>query len=344
MGIGRRIMPEDVDNVNNSIKYINTESNTEHVKEEKSKSINAKSVDDSEFIPEEPIYNFDDVILPTSIKDKILEVADYAANSRLVFETWGLNKRYKQSNRIGINLYGPPGTGKTMAAHAIANYLGRKIIAVNYADIESKYVGETPKNIRRAFEAAKKSNSILFFDEADAILSKRVTNMSNATDVSVNQTRSVMLMIMNNYQDFILFATNFIENFDPAFMRRISTHIEFKLPDYEGRKKILQHYILSSMPNDIDVDKISKEYDGVSGSDISNAILMAAFKAARLKSPLVTNDYVEEKLKEIVESKKANKGVKKTPVTEAQVAKDVKKYGKEILANPNDADSLLSKY
>ena len=94
-----------------------------------------------EFYPEEPKYSFDEIILPQSVKDKILDVA-------------------------------------------------------NYADIESKYVGETPKNIRKAFEAAAATNSILFFDEADAILSKRVTNMSSATDVSVNQTRSVMLMVI----------------------------------------------------------------------------------------------------------------------------------------------------
>ena len=67
----------------------------------------------------------------------------------------------------------------------------------------------------------------MFFDEADAILSKRVTNMTQAVDVSVNQTRSVMLMLMNEFQDFIIFATNFIENFDPAFMRRISVHVKF---------------------------------------------------------------------------------------------------------------------
>lgn len=334
MGIGRRIMPDD----NRSDLSFNENARIDN------KTKESMTIDDSEFVPEEAIYTFDDVILPNSVKDKILEVADYAANSKLVFETWGLNKRYKQSNRIGINLYGPPGTGKTMAAHAIANYLGRKILAINYADIESKYVGETPKNIRRAFEAAKRSKSILFFDEADAILSKRVTNMSNATDVSVNQTRSVMLMIMNSYQDFILFATNFIENFDPAFMRRISTHIEFKLPDYDGRKKIWQHYILPSMPNNINIEKLSNDYSGISGSDISNAILMAAFKAARVKSMLVTNEFVEEKLKEILQSKNANKGVKRTHVTEDQVANDVKKYGKEILANPNDAEYLLSKY
>lgn len=148
--------------------------------------------------------------MPSNVKEQILDVADYAHNSKVVFEDWGLEFTHKYSKRMGINLYGPSGTGKTMAAHAIANYLGRKILIVNYADLESKYVGETPKNIRKAFQTAKDTHSVIFFDEADAILSRRVTNMSNATDVSVNQTRSVMLMLLNDYQDFIIFATNFI--------------------------------------------------------------------------------------------------------------------------------------
>ena len=262
-----------------------------------------------EFHPEEPRYSFDEIILPQAVLDKILDVANYAENSKKVFEDWGLQTVYKQSRRIGINLYGAPGTGKTMAAHAIAKHLGRKILAVNYADIESKYVGETPKNIRKAFEAAAATNSILFFDEADAILSKRVTNMSSATDVSVNQTRSVMLMVMNDYQDFVIFATNFIENFDPVFMRRISTHIEFKLPDLDCRKKLWRHYILPTMPNNVDIDELAEKYDGISGSDIANAVLMAAFKAARQHSELVDKNLVFEAVEETLASRNANRGV-----------------------------------
>ncbi|MBQ9486543.1 MAG: ATP-binding protein, partial [Selenomonadaceae bacterium] len=208
-------------------------------------------------------------------------------------------------------------------------HLGRKILAVNYADIESKFVGETPKNIRKAFEAAKATNSILFFDEADAILSKRVTNMSSATDVSVNQTRSVMLMLMNEYQDFIIFATNFISNFDPAFMRRISTHIEFKLPDLECRKKIWQHYILPTMPNNIDIDELAEKYDGLSGSDIANAVLMAAFKAARQNLNSVDKKFVFEVVEETIASKNANQGVvvEKRIVSEEYVKERMAKRG-----------------
>lgn len=287
------------------------------------------------FVPEKPKYSLDDIILPDVVKEQILDIADYAKNSKIVFEQWGLEKTHKYSKRIGINLYGAPGTGKTMAAHAIAKYLGRKILIVNYADIESKYVGETPKNIRKVFEVAKETNSILFFDEADAILSKRVTNMTGATDVSVNQTRSVMLMIMNDYQDFIIFATNFIENFDPAFMRRISMHVKFELPDYECRRKLWKLYIPDTMPTDINIDEIAQKYDGLSGSDISNAVLMGAFKAARHHDDRVYKKYIFEMVEGILASKKANQKNNTTAIKTKVVSEE---YVKKALGRNDDLE------
>lgn len=304
--------------------------------EAKQKSPEKQTADKADiiFVPEEPKYSLEDIILPNNVKEQILDIADYARNSKIVFEQWGLEKTHKYSKRIGINLYGAPGTGKTMAAHAIAKYLGRKILIVNYADIESKYVGETPKNIRKVFEVAKETNSILFFDEADAILSKRVTNMTGATDVSVNQTRSVMLMIMNDYQDFIIFATNFIENFDPAFMRRISMHVKFELPDYECRRKLWKLYIPDTMPTDVDIDEIAQKYDGLSGSDISNAVLMGAFKAARHHDDMVYKKYIFEMVEGILDSKRANQKnnvkVEKRIVSEEYAKAQIAKNGKEV--------------
>jgi len=298
-------------------------------KSDKPKKVEEENI----FIPEEPRYSLDDIILTQATKNQILDVATYAENSQLVFEIWGFNKTHKYSKRVGINLYGAPGTGKTMAAHAIAKQLGKKILIVNYADIESKYVGETPKNIRKVFEAAKNSGSILFFDEADAILSKRVTNMTQAVDVSVNQTRSVMLMLMNEYQDFIIFATNFISNFDPAFMRRISVHVKFELPDFECRKKLWTMYIpkeFAAQFENLDIDELAGKFEGLSGSDISNAVLNAAFKAARLvpdgditnaalkakykasytNSNKLDKQILFEAVENILESKRANLGTR----------------------------------
>ena len=258
------------------------------------------------FVPEEPKWSLSDIILPQIIKDKIQNVVNYATNSNKIFEQWGFKYTHKYSNHLGINFYGLPGTGKTMAAHALCKNLGRKILVVNYADIESKYVGETPKNIRRAFEAAKASNSILFFDEADAILSKRVTNMTQAVDVSVNQTRSVMLMLMNEYEDFIIFATNFIENFDAAFMRRISMHVEIPLPDQECRKRLWRMYTPLECPNHLNFEELAKKYEGISGSDISNTTFCAALTAAQRQAGELDENLVSEELENILASKHAN--------------------------------------
>ncbi|MBR3722500.1 MAG: ATP-binding protein [Selenomonadaceae bacterium] len=319
MGIGKRISDDEP-----------LEKPSEKEETTKKKS-SAKEI---VFTPEEPKYSLEDIIIPESVKNKLLDVVEYNASSRIVFEQWGLSKTHRYSKRIGINLYGPPGTGKTMAAHAIAKYLNRKILLVNYADIESKYVGDTPKNIRRAFEAAKESNSILFFDEADAILSRRVTNMTNATDVSVNQTRSVMLMLMNEYQDFIIFATNFIENFDPAFMRRISIHVKFDLPDEDCMVKLWKMYVPREMPTDLDFEVIAQEFEGISGSDISNAVLTAAFKAARQRMSIVKKELFSEAVKDILDSKKANEKnavtVTKRHVSEEYVKEQLSKKREEI--------------
>ena len=297
MGIGRRVNDND--------------DKTNETRDDVKKSPDTKKNDsvlepEEIFVPEVPKFTFNDIILPERVREQILNAADYAENSKIVFEDWGLSETHKFSKRIGINLYGEPGTGKTMAAHAIAHHLKRKIIVVNYADIESKYVGETPKNIRKVFEAGKKTGSIIFFDEADAILSKRVTNMTQAVDVSVNQTRSVMLMLMNEYQDFIIFATNFISNFDPAFMRRISMHVKFELPDYECRVKLWKMYIPRKMPTDLKPEEIATKFEGISGSDISNAVLNGAFRAARQKLKYVPANFFFQAVEDILESKRAN--------------------------------------
>ena len=305
MGIGKRIEPD----------------RKQEVSADKPKA-KAEAKEEEVFLPEQPKYSLDEIILPSRVREEILTAADYAKNSKIVFEDWGFSKTHQYSRRIGINLYGPSGTGKTMAAHAIAKELGRNILIVNYADIESKYVGETPKNIRKVFEAAKKTNSILFFDEADAILSRRVTNMTQAVDVSVNQTRSVMLMIMNEYQDFIIFATNFIENFDPAFMRRISMHVKFELPDLACRKLLWKKYIPAELPNDLDVDELAEKYAGLSGSDIANAMLNAAFKAARQGAGAVSKTHVFEAAENIIASNSANKKEGEVTVTRRPVSEE----------------------
>ncbi len=255
-----------------------------------------------------PKYKIDDIILKKETLAKLEDALSYYENRDLLFNEWGLKERYSERENLSINLYGQPGTGKTMAAHAIADKLSLRMICVDYAEIESKYVGETSKNLSSLFQKAIAENAMIFFDEADALLSKRVTNMTSATDVSVNQTRSVLLNLLNNYQGVIVFATNFIQNFDPAFLRRIKYHIQFDLPDTEGRARLWQMYIPHQLPTDLDIAALSEKYNGISGSDISNAVFAAAVRAARNHAQMVPTAYFEEAIQSAIDVKRANTG------------------------------------
>jgi SpoVK/Ycf46/Vps4 family AAA+-type ATPase len=269
-----------------------------------------KKAEAMSFSAVEPKFTIDDLIITPATRNAILDALTIYAKRDLIFNEWGLGATHKQQNKAGINLYGAPGTGKTMAAHAIASHLGRKLLIVDYSQIESKYVGETSKNLVAMFEYAKAEGSVIFFDEADALLSKRVTDMSSSTDVSVNQTRSVLLILISDYNDIILFATNFVSNFDPAFMRRISSHVKFELPDEDNRVKLWEMYIPKEMPTDADIPKLAKDYSGVSGSDISNAVLSAALRAARNGDEKVKHEYFAEAVLMALKSKEANSGFK----------------------------------
>lgn len=163
------------------------------------------------------------------------------------------------------------------------------------------------------------------------MLSKRVTNMSSSTDVSVNQTRSVLLTLLNDFDGMVIFATNFISNYDSAFMRRIQYHIKFELPDTELRKKLWSMYIPKEMPTDVNISEIAEKYDGISGSDISNSVLKAALKAAKNNASLVRQLELEEAVGEIIKSKKANNNIddsdvkvtKTEVIPESEVPKDI---------------------
>jgi len=253
-----------------------------------------------------PKYSAEDLVLNNITFQELKSAIALKTQSDYVYNTLGFAETHKHNQRFVVNFYGEPGTGKTMAAHAMAHAFSKKLLIVDYSQIESKYVGDTPKNLKKIFDFAKHIDCVIFFDEADAILSKRVTNMSSATDTSVNQTRSVMLNILNDFNGSIIFATNFISNYDSAFMRRILKHIHFDLPDHEARLKIIKKYLPKRISSTLDLELISQKSDGLSGADISNAALMAAFKiASENRSEYLQGD-IEHQINNIKSSKLAN--------------------------------------
>lgn len=275
-----------------------------------------------------PKFSLQDLILPIVTQACIDDFLSYKRHENLIFQSWGLAETHQQQRQIAINLYGDSGTGKTLAAHAIANELQKPLLIVDYAAVESKYVGETSKNLTQIFKQAKEQQAIIFFDEADAILSRRVTNMTQATDTSVNQTRSVLLTLMNDHEGLIIFTTNFIENYDPAFLRRILAHIKFNLPDVACREQLWKKYIPSNLPHNTNYKSLAEISENLSGSDISNCVLKAALSAARKGANQLDISYFQQAITETISSKFANlnkseMNVKERIVKEAYVKSQI---------------------
>lgn len=244
----------------------------------------------------EPKWDIDDIYLEGSAKKQILSVISMIQNKQRLFEEWGLKEIFKNGRGIVLNFYGKPGTGKSVTAEAIAKYLGKKVCAVNYSELESKYVGDTPKNIKSVFETAQKEDAIIIFDEADSFLGKRLTNVSQSADYGVNITRSVMLLELEKYDGIVIFTTNLLNNYDDAFKRRILSSIEFKVPDEEGRAYIWRKHLPKDLPLDkqITIGWLAKEYEGVTGADINDIILNAAILALQSKHSYVLKEDIHE--------------------------------------------------
>lgn len=229
------------------------------------------------FLPVDPKFSFAQMILPEKIRQEIDEALRVIENREQVYEIWGFGEVEPTPKSI-LNFYGPPGTGKTMCAHAIAHKLGKKLLALNYSEIESKYVGDAPKNLAHAFDTAKETDSVMFFDEADSFLGKRIENVSQGAEQALNSLRSQMLIKLEEFSGIVLFATNLVTNFDHAFESRILKHIEFELPNKEARAAIIRKMIPSKLPleKEITEDELldaSEIIDGFSGREIKGAML-----------------------------------------------------------------------
>ena len=152
--------------------------------------------------------------------------------------------------------YGEPGTGKTETVLQIARMTGRDIIQIEAAGLRDKFVGESEKNIKAVFshykEVCRKTDvtPILFFNEADAIINKRVENVSHSTDKMDNSMQNIILQEMESLDGIMIATTNLVTNLDSAFNRRFLFKIEFHQPAIDVKAKIWQ-----SMMNDLNSDE-----------------------------------------------------------------------------------------
>jgi len=279
------------------------------------------------YVAVDPFYTFDRLYLPEDTKNKIIRSVKLLEMEAKIFEEWGL-KQIEPHPRAALNFYGAPGTGKTMAAHAIAAMLGKKILIASYAEIESKYHGEGPKNVKALFGAAEEQDCVLFIDEADSLLSKRLSNVTQGSEQAINSMRSQLLINLEMFHGIVIFATNFVQNYDKAFETRVK-NIEFVKPDREGRLKIWQSHLLETIPKDESVSfEALADIDDVVGRDIKNAVIESAVTAAmadRAVSMADLTSAVDAIKKARIDEKKTESTTKLDPVEKKRLEKKLKK-------------------
>jgi SpoVK/Ycf46/Vps4 family AAA+-type ATPase len=228
-----------------------------------------------------PRLTFDDVILPDSTRRALEHALAQVRQHDLIFRQWGLGERYATGQGLAFNFAGPPGTGKSICAEAVAYALGRRLMVVRYAEVESMWVGETPKNVAELFRIATEENAVLLFDEADSIAARRSTSPDQSFTREANAVVNVLLKELESFRGVVIFATNLAANFDPAFERRIRQQVLFEVPDAKARERIwrAQMHPRTPLHRDVDFRRLGEQFE-VTGGDIRNAVLKGAAAAA----------------------------------------------------------------
>ncbi len=253
-----------------------------------------------------PRRTFDDVVLPPATRRALEQALVQITSFDLIFNQWGLGERHPSGMALAFNFAGPSGTGKTICAEAVAHRLGRRLMIVRYAEVESMWMGETPKNVAAVFRLAREQGAVLLFDEADAIAARRSTSVEHSFQRESNTVVSVLLQELEAFNGVVIFATNMAVNFDPAFERRIRTHVLFQMPGVEEREQIWRvqmHPSRTPLASDVNFRALAERYEG-SGGDINNAVLKAAMMAASEPGPdaakAIHQRHLDEGMREVL--------------------------------------------
>jgi SpoVK/Ycf46/Vps4 family AAA+-type ATPase len=171
-----------------------------------------------------------------------------------------------------------------MAAEVLARELRLDLYRIDLSSVVSKYIGETEKNLRRVFDAAEESATILLFDEADALFGKR-TEIRDSHDRYANIEVSYLLQRMEAYRGLAILTTNVRSALDTAFLRRLRFVVEFPFPGAAEREEIWRRIFPDETPTSgLDAARLAQL--NVAGGNVRNIALSAAFHAAEAEAPV----------------------------------------------------------
>lgn len=210
------------------------------------------------------------------------------------------NDRKSKNKEKGIRIlfYGLSGAGKTNLAHYIADFLGKGVITKNASDILGMFVGESEKNIAKAFADAKKQKKILLFDEVDSFFRERSYASQSWEITQVNE----FLTQMEQFDGIVICTTNLRNIMDKAMQRRFHIMVEFKALKDEGVQRLLVKYFPQFDFNEEDIRKISK-YQSATPGDFGNISSRLRF----MNQEKVTETYITDEICKMQEEKEYGK-------------------------------------
>ncbi|MFJ6485995.1 ATP-binding protein [Streptomyces sp. NPDC091682] len=195
-----------------------------------------------------------------------------------------LRKLYGKSLRGGLLLYGPPGCGKTFIARAVAGELGASFLSVSVNDVLDMWIGNSERNMHEVFETARRqAPCVVFLDELDALGAKRSRTQHSGMRNTVNQLLTELDGIDSaaNEGVFVLAATNVPWDVDIALRRpgRLDRTLLVLPPDATAREAILRYHLRDRPVEAVDLGRLVKATDGLSGADLAHVCESAAESA-----------------------------------------------------------------
>ena len=218
-------------------------------------------------------WTWDSLILDPAIKAQLQQLQSVIEDPESV-------KRFGIDPPTGLLLAGPPGTGKTTVAKVLAAQARASFYPISGADVTSKWVGESERNIRQLFDRARENRpSIIFIDEIDAIAGAR--GEFQAHDSQVNQLLAEIDGVSGQRGVFVIGATNRPDQLDPALLRggRLSRTIFLGLPDEAGRLAMLRLHTARMPTVGVSLEEIARNTEGLSPADLKALAQEAALAA-----------------------------------------------------------------
>ncbi|KAM3586295.1 Ribosome biogenesis ATPase rix7 [Umbelopsis sp. WA50703] len=228
-----------------------------------------------------PDVNWDDIGALGFVRDELRMAVVEPINHPEFFERVGITAP------AGVLLWGPPGCGKTLLAKAVANESNTNFISVKGPELLNKYVGESERGVRQVFARARASAPcVIFFDELDALCSRRDDQQSDASARVVNTLLTELDGAENRSQVYVIAATNRPDMIDPAMLRpgRLDKLLYVELPTAGERNDILKKLTKKSpLVEGLSLDNLANDprCDGLSGADLASLVREAAVAALR---------------------------------------------------------------